>query len=412
MFGYLRKVGTSLLGVRFVEAYKCMHSGEQIISNTSRMAVYRKHFSTDSFYSNIDYNAITKGDESLLKKLKIIMLEVEVLRQSGGRVPEKMSTERWIDVVNMKSKSQRFKQLAFWWLNEKRREGDKEKKVIKRAVREESLKNINKENGHIYYGFGGSTIFLRVYDSTIDRWKNSRLIQAMQFNPTLVIDCGYEQHMNTAELNNCAKQLVYVFSENRSHDQPFNLYLCNASRENRLLRTLNKLIPTLYDDDFPLNITANSYTDIFPKEKLVYLTPHCNEELKQFNDDDIYIIGAMVDKTNQEPLSLAKAKSEQVRMAKLPLDRYLDWGIGTKSLTINQCLKIMLDVRVSGDWEKALVHVPKRKIKTEEQVKELIRRQSGNYYSNSEKAKQKQFSNGAAKPTQRRQNNNLMKQLF
>lgn len=44
----------------------------------------------------------------------------------------------------------------------------------------------------------------------------------------------------------------------------------------------------------------------------------------------------MVDKMKVEPLSLAKAKRDKIRMAKLPLDSYLDWRQGTKNLTINQ----------------------------------------------------------------------------
>lgn len=44
----------------------------------------------------------------------------------------------------------------------------------------------------------------------------------------------------------------------------------------------------------------------------------------------------MVDKMKVEPLSLAKAKRDKIRMAKLPLDSYLDWKQGTKNLTINQ----------------------------------------------------------------------------
>lgn len=47
-------------------------------------------------------------------------------------------------------------------------------------------------------------------------------------------------------------------------------------------------------------------------------------------------LGAMVDKMKVEPLSLAKAKRDKLRMAKLPLDLYLDWRQGTKNLTINQ----------------------------------------------------------------------------
>jgi ribonuclease P protein 1 len=46
--------------------------------------------------------------------------------------------------------------------------------------------------------------------------------------------------------------------------------------------------------------------------------------------------GAFVDKSQCEPLSLAKAKKEGLRMAKFPLDKYLQWQRGIKSLTLNQ----------------------------------------------------------------------------
>lgn len=44
----------------------------------------------------------------------------------------------------------------------------------------------------------------------------------------------------------------------------------------------------------------------------------------------------MVDKTKTEPVSLAKAKKDGLRMAKFPLDKYLNWGYGVKSLCLNQ----------------------------------------------------------------------------
>lgn len=49
----------------------------------------------------------------------------------------------------------------------------------------------------------------------------------------------------------------------------------------------------------------------------------------------------MVDKMKVEPLSLAKAKRDKIRVAKLPLDLYLDWKQGTKNLTINQVCTMM-----------------------------------------------------------------------
>lgn len=50
----------------------------------------------------------------------------------------------------------------------------------------------------------------------------------------------------------------------------------------------------------------------------------------------------MVDKMKVEPLSLAKAKRDKIRVARLPLDLYLDWKQGTKNLTINQVCIICL----------------------------------------------------------------------
>lgn len=50
-------------------------------------------------------------------------------------------------------------------------------------------------------------------------------------------------------------------------------------------------------------------------------------------------------------------------MARLPLDRYLQWGAGSgKSLTLNQMINILLDLKKSGDWNQSLRHVPRRKV--------------------------------------------------
>lgn len=51
-------------------------------------------------------------------------------------------------------------------------------------------------------------------------------------------------------------------------------------------------------------------------------------------------------------------------MAKLPIERYLDWGAGsTKNFTLNQMLSIMLDLRHTKNWLQAFQHVPTRKLR-------------------------------------------------
>lgn len=322
--------------------------------------------STESF----DFASITNNDPVLEKKLKILFLEVEVLRQSGYRVPDNVKLGQWKELLEMETRSRRRKYLSYLFGVEKKQENRKKKKNEAKQKWEDT-KNTIPENNHITYGLRHNTIFIRVYDTAINHFYHSRLIQAMQFSQKLVLDCSYDSHMTSREAQNCGKQLMLMFSDNRVHDNPFDLYLCNARCENNTIKQLVKCIPTLYDSDFPINITEKSYLDLFPKENIVYLTPHCREELREFDHDAIYIIGAMVDKGNSEPLSLAKAKREGLKMAKLPLDKYLMWGSGrSKTLTLNQIMRILLDVRTTGSWEKALQHVPRRKIVTTEQLQE------------------------------------------
>lgn len=59
-----------------------------------------------------------------------------------------------------------------------------------------------------------------------------------------------------------------------------------------------------------------------------------------------------------------KAKAEGIKMAKFPLAEYLEWGSGSaKNLPLNQVMSILLDLRHTNNWHKALVHVPTRKLK-------------------------------------------------
>lgn len=314
------------------------------------------------FGEDPDFTSITNGDPVLEKKLKILFLEVEVLRQSGHRIPENVKLRHWKELLTMETRTGRRKYLSYVFGVEKSQENRKKKKAAQKQQREDEMKKLP-ENNHIIYGLGHNTILHRVYDTTMNHFYHSKLIQAMQFGQKIVVDCSYDSHMTLREVMDCGKQLTYMFSDNRAHDNPFDLYLCNARHEGNTMKQLVKFIPTLYDPDFPINITEKHYLDLFPKENIVYLTPHCREEMREFDHDAIYIIGAMVDKANDEPLSLAKAKREGLKMAKLPLDRYLLWGSsGSKSLTLNQVIKILLDIRASGSWDKALKHVPRRKL--------------------------------------------------
>lgn len=318
--------------------------------------------------SEVDILSIAEGDTEVEKMLKIIILEVDIFRQDGQLVPDHIELDEWKELLELKSRSSRLRYLTFLFKNERKRENKRRKIDERKQERLEGIKAAE-ESGHIKYGFGGNTIFLRIYTQTMDFYLNQGLMNAALYSQHLVIDCSYDCHMNHFEARNCARQLCLVFSENRYHPQPFHLQFCNLDPEAYMTQVLHRYMPPMYEPSYPFFATQKSYLDLYPKERLVYLTPHCRNDLTEFNHDDIYIVGAMVDKMNPKPLSLAKAKEEGLRMARLPLEQHVVWGSGSsKSLTLNQMMSIMLDRRHTGSWKEAFKHIPRRKLVTPEEL--------------------------------------------
>ncbi|XP_043269611.1 mitochondrial ribonuclease P protein 1 homolog [Venturia canescens] len=288
---------------------------------------------------------------------KIVELEIEVLRQSGEKVPDTLKPRHWCEMLKLQNRHRRKKYLAFTFGLEKKKENERKAKILKQQMREE-----NGRPDHDYI-LGSNSMFLRFYESSMNRLWHSRVISSMIHGQPLVLDCSYDSYMTSREMRYCAKQLKLCMAENRIHQDPFNIYLCNVDMTSETTKALHRFIPPLFDEDYPLNITPQSYLDIFDKDRLVYLTPHCREELIDYDHEAVYIIGAFIDKSSNEPVSLAKAKKLGIKTLKLPLDKYLQWGANTgKNLTLNAVTNILLDIKFTGNWEKALNHVPRRKL--------------------------------------------------
>lgn len=306
------------------------------------------------------------SDPANQKLFHILELEVDVLRHNADQVPNNITPKNWLMLVKMTTKSQRRKYLRFLFLNEKSQEHQKAKKELKKneALAKKTEIEQKEDTGEMQYGLAYNTLFLRIYETTINRFYQGKLLQAMMYEPKIVFDCDYENHMTQREIHDCAKQLILSFASNRIHANPMFLYYCNLKEDGMLKLLMNTIMPNILDDDFPAIITSQSYLDLFPRDQLVYLTPHSRRDLTEYDPNMVYIIGGLVDKTDPKPLSLAKAKKEGIQMAKLPLEKYLSWGSGSsKNLTLDQMLRIILDIRHTKDWKKALQHVPTRKLK-------------------------------------------------
>lgn len=166
--------------------------------------------------------------------------------------------------------------------------------------------------------------------------------------------------MTSRENHETAKQLTYCYGLNRSHQTPFVLHYCNMNLESWLWSRLQNCIPTLTKRRLPVQIHEEDFKDIFPIGKIVVLTPDAPTVLSVYNPDDHYVISAIVDRGDRKPLTLAKAKQYNIRTARLPLESFRTCRVN-QTLTLDQMMQVMLEIKYSGDWNQALRYVAKRK---------------------------------------------------
>lgn len=204
------------------------------------------------------------------------------------------------------------------------------------------------------------------------------MLQAKQFGSKLIFDCSFDDLMRPQDVSDTAKQLTYGFSANRNHLEPFDIHICTPSIEGKTMKALQKTIPTLMAPNFPIEVHTESYVDLFPKSQLVYLTPNSRNVIETFNPDDIYIVNGFVEKGNHGPVTMAKAKEQQLRTAWFPVLRYMQWN-GSMNLPLNIIISILLDFKKTGDWNTALQHVSKRKFQQKTPPGRVERRKDSSF---------------------------------
>ncbi|XP_063702350.1 mitochondrial ribonuclease P protein 1 homolog [Culicoides brevitarsis] len=184
---------------------------------------------------------------------------------------------------------------------------------------------------------------------------NHKLVTAMIFGQKLVLDCSFEAEMTGRECAAVAEQLQKLFGINRAHEEPFDLHFCSINRGSKVIQNLQRRIPTIFDANFPTNLHEDTYLEHFPRKSLVYLTPDSPNELRSYDPDDIYILGALSDVAKYEPYTYEKAERQKIRTAKLDLsDLELNRGGRLSSLEIHQVVAVLLDLKSKVDVKEAI----------------------------------------------------------
>ncbi|KAF3686557.1 tRNA methyltransferase 10 -like protein C [Channa argus] len=333
----------------------------------SKVAVEEKQQDNNEEEASGDENLDEPGDDlKVSSSLEATRDLVAMWRQAGKFVPQEMTDEDVQTLAELPTKSARKKYLKYLAIKEGHKRANKEKRqqrnAEKKALLEQKQEDIDAEDGGEQIGQElKNTFLLQFWNRSLEKLLAWRSAQAMLFGQPLVFDMSFDSNMSSRELKNTVTQLMEVEGWNRRATEPFHLHFCNLLPDGAYKKELLSRYGAEAWDRLFITSTHRQHVDLFPREKLVYLTADSPNVLRNFDHSKVYIIGAMVDRSIQSGLSLANAKRLKLATARLPLDEFLHWEIGAKNLTLDQMIRIMLTAKDTGKWEEALKFVPIRK---------------------------------------------------
>lgn len=182
----------------------------------------------------------------------------------------------------------------------------------------------------------------------------------------IAIDLSFDEFMAEKDLSSLCSQLLRIYTANRRAKKPIPIHFTGLKENTRMYKQIEKNEGWKNWDVIP---HSESYSEIFDKDKIVYLTSESENVLEKFDDGHCYVIGGIVDHNSQKGLTLDIAEKQGIKTARLPLSEYV--SITSRSvLTVNQCFEILLGVNEGKSWKEILMEVlPQRKMpKLKEQV--------------------------------------------
>ena len=202
----------------------------------------------------------------------------------------------------------------------------KQKKRIEKAqILEENKQRAPSELGHLT-NYPGNFSFLRRLDTNYHKeFLRHKLFASIRTQaPSIVFDFRYDKFLTKRYLMpSLYRQFAEVVHINRTAAEPFQVHFCNYAKETSLFHKLYSS-QIKYDENLIFE-TEKSYLDLFPKEKLVYLSKDASKPLRSFDPERVYIIGSIIDSGLPEDrfASYSQAKQDGIECVRLPIDEHV-----------------------------------------------------------------------------------------
>lgn len=196
--------------------------------------------------------------------------------------------------------------------------------------------------------------------------KRNKVEQSSNFL-RVAIDLEFDDLMTDRDISKCVKQCLRIYTINRRSQQPCKLFLTGITQEGKIHECFKKNDGY---ENWDLEWHFKPHSEVFQKDKIVYLTSDSDEVLEKLEEDTTYIIGGIVDHNHHKGLCFDRAQKNSLKTARLPLNENVD--MKTRSvLSTYHVFELMLKVSQGKNWTDAILDtIPMRKgakPKTEEQ---------------------------------------------
>lgn len=304
---------------------------------------------TNGLEQNQNQNENEQGTEG--KKKRLTKAEKKQLRQEQLRQKRLAKRQREKELSAQKSIEKRQKREA--WLNslspeELEAENERKKKTL--------LKNLEKKEKER----AAMAEFMDV--------KNSK------FEIYIDMNDEWNKEMHEKEKKSLVRQIMYCYNSVKmckdKKYKPIRVTCCGVGDE--IKGFLDQYVNgwTKWPDLFrfsPLSIAHHFQQEEEGEggkgKELIYLTHDADAVLDHLDEKHVYVIGGIVDRNRLKGCTYQKAKQLGIKTMKFNFD-FLDltFECGTKVLTVNHCVDILLHRANGTTWKQAYLNVlPDRK---------------------------------------------------
>ncbi|OTF70647.1 mitochondrial ribonuclease P protein 1-like protein [Euroglyphus maynei] len=243
------------------------------------------------------------------------------------------------------------------WRREKEAE---EKSRLKRlAEQEDYFEDIgcfDMNTNQLQYGYWRNSLFTKFFEHARHRQTIGPLRTAQIYGQPLIIDCGLERLMAHYEILSCVRQISKIYHLNRYSMNPFKLLFTEFDRNhNRTYEPLRKNMHQFIDQpEFCFNLHSESYQQLLPDERFIYLSPDAQKLMNEFDPNAVYIIGALVSKTQKSTLTWDRAREQGIECLRLPIHQHVRLKPMVKRiLSFCSTFQILLLLKHGATWEQA-----------------------------------------------------------